>query len=120
MIAEEHLKFVACVEVVLLEEALSKVAPDFDCGWTVAEALVVAAAAADSVVSFLPLPSASPEEPMSAAVASLADDYSEMLYYSEQPDLEADEDVAATFAFVRVVALAEVRAQSGHHSVQSS
>ena len=80
---------------------------------------VVAAAAADSIVSFEPLLSASPEEPTSAAAASLADDYSQKSYYSEQPDLEADEGVAATFAFVRAVALAAGRAPDGHW-VQSS
>ena len=109
----------------LQEAALSQVAPNFDFDWAVVAALFAAAvvaavgAAADSIVSFEPLLSASPEEPMSAAVASLADDYSEMLYYSEQPDLEADEDVAATFAFVRAVALAAGRAPDGHW-VQSS
>ena len=113
MIVEEHLEFVACVEVGRLEEVLSKVAPDFDWGWTVVEALVVAAAAADSIVSYRPLPSASPEEPMSAAVAILADDYSETLCF-EQPDPEEDEGVAVSFAFVPAVAQAVEYAQYGH------
>ena len=105
----------------LQEEALSQVAPDFDFGLAVVAAFVAAAvvvaaaaAAADSIVSFEPLLSASPEEPMSAAVASLADDYSEMLYYSGQPNLDSDEDVAVTFAFVRAVAPAAGRAPAGH------
>ena len=90
-IAEDHSEFVACAGVVMQGGALSHVALNSDFGLAVVASLVAAAvvvvvvaaagvaAAADSIVSFEPLLLASPGEPMSVAVASLANDYSEML-----------------------------------------
>ena len=90
--AEDHSEFVACAGVVMQGGALSHVALNSDFGLAVVASLVAAAvvvvvvvaaagvaAAADSIVSFEPLLLASPGEPMSVAVASLANDYSEML-----------------------------------------